>query len=145
VHLEYGLLNNAGFVVITGEIGTGKTTLIKTLLQRLDQTTLVASVFNTTVGPDEFFSLVLQELEQETAGHNRAEKIEQLNAFLISCYARGQRVVLIVDEAQNLSLETLEEIRLLSNLQTDKDYLIQISLNCDASCYIQIFNNWHNV
>ena len=128
VHLEYGLLNNAGFVVITGEIGTGKTTLIKTLLQRLDQTILVASIFNTTVGPDEFFSLFLQELEQETAGHSRAEKIEQLNAFLISCYARGQRVVLIVDEAQNLSLETLEEIRLLSNLQTDKDYLIQIIL-----------------
>ncbi len=128
VHLEYGLLNNAGFVVITGEIGTGKTTLIKTLLQRLDQTTLVASVFNTTVGPDEFLSLVLQELEQEPAGLSRAEKIEQLNTSLISCYARGQRVVLIVDEAQNLSLETLEEIRLLSNLQTDKDYLIQIIL-----------------
>jgi general secretion pathway protein A len=128
VHLEYGLLNNAGFVVITGEIGTGKTTLIKTLLQRLDQTTLVASIFNTTVGPDEFLSLFLQELEQEPVGHSRAEKIEQLNASLISCYARGQRVVLIVDEAQNLSLETLEEIRLLSNLQTEKDYLIQIIL-----------------
>ncbi|MBW1670577.1 MAG: AAA family ATPase [Deltaproteobacteria bacterium] len=128
VHLEYGLLNKAGFVVITGEIGTGKTTLIKTLLQSLDRTTLVASVFNTTVDPDEFTSLVLQELEQEPAGLSRAEKIEQLNASLISCYARGQRVVLIVDEAQNLSFETLEEIRLFSNLQTDKDYLIQIIL-----------------
>ncbi len=128
VHLEYGLLNFAGFVVVTGEIGTGKTTLIKSLLQRLDKATLVASIFNTTVGPDDFLSLILQDLEQEPAGPSRADKIEQLNKFLISSYAQGLRVVLIVDEAQNLSYQTLEEIRLMSNLQTDKDYLIQIIL-----------------
>ena len=128
LHLEYGLLNNAGFVVVTGEIGTGKTTLIKVLLQRLDQDTVAASVFNTTVGPEEFLALILQEFELEPTGPGLAEKIDRLNAFLISCFAQGQRVILIVDEAQNLCLETLEEIRLLSNLQTDKDYLIQIIL-----------------
>jgi general secretion pathway protein A len=128
VHLEYGFLNRAGFVVVTGEIGTGKTTLIKALLRRLDAKTVVASVFNTMVETDEFLALILQEFEQSPAGNSRAEKIEQLNAFLISCYAQGGRAVLIVDEAQNLSLEILEEIRLLSNLQTDKDYLLQIVL-----------------
>jgi general secretion pathway protein A len=128
VHLEYGFLNRAGFVVVTGEIGTGKTTLIKALLRRLDQKIVVASVFNTMVETDEFLALILQEFEQPRTGQGRAEKIEQLNAFLISCYAQGERAVLMVDEAQNLSLEILEEIRLLSNLQTDKDYLLQIVL-----------------
>jgi general secretion pathway protein A len=128
VHLEYGLLHRAGFIVISGEIGTGKTTLIKALLQRLDNKTEVASIFNTTVGPEEFLSLVLQEFDQDPAGLGRTEKLDRLNTFLIDHYARDHRVVLIVDEAQNLSIETLEEIRLLSNLQTAKDYLLQIVL-----------------
>ena len=128
VHLEYGLLHRAGFIVISGEIGTGKTTLIKALLQRLDNKTEVASIFNTTVGPDEFLSLVLQEFDQDVAGTSRTEKLNRLNTFLIDHYAQDHNVVLIVDEAQNLSIETLEEIRLLSNLQTAKDYLLQIVL-----------------
>ncbi|MEA3386553.1 MAG: AAA family ATPase [Thermodesulfobacteriota bacterium] len=128
VHLEYGLLHRAGFIVISGEIGTGKTTLIKALLQRLDNQTEVASIFNTTVGPEEFLNLVLQEFDQDVAGTSRTEKLDRLNTFLIDHYAQDNRVVLIVDEAQNLSIETLEEIRLLSNLQTAKDYLLQIVL-----------------
>jgi general secretion pathway protein A len=128
VHLEYGLLHRAGFIVISGEIGTGKTTLIKALLQRLDNQTEVASIFNTTVGPEEFLNLVLQEFDQDPAGTGRTEKLDRLNTFLIDHYAHDHRVVLIVDEAQNLSIETLEEIRLLSNLQTAKDYLLQIVL-----------------
>ncbi len=128
VHLEYGLLHRAGFIVISGEIGTGKTTLIKALLQRLDKQTEVASIFNTTVGPEEFLNLVLQEFDQVPAGTGRTEKLDRLNTFLIDHYAKDHRVVLIVDEAQNLSIETLEEIRLLSNLQTAKDYLLQIVL-----------------
>jgi general secretion pathway protein A len=128
VHLEYGLLHRAGFIVISGEIGTGKTTLIKTLLQRLDNQTEVASIFNTTVGPEEFLNLVLQEFDQDPVGPGRTEKLGRLNTFLIDRYAQDYRVVLIVDEAQNLSIETLEEIRLLSNLQTAKDYLLQIVL-----------------
>ena len=128
VHLEYGLMHRAGFIVISGDIGTGKTTLIKTLLQRLDNETEVASIFNTTVKPEEFLDLVLQEFEIEYTDAGRTEKLNRLNEFLIGCYSRGLRTVLIVDEAQNLSLETLEEIRLLSNLQTSKEYLLQIVL-----------------
>ncbi len=128
VHLEYGLLHRAGFIVISGEIGTGKTTLIKALLQRLDNQTEVASIFNSTVRPEEFLSLVLQEFDQDPAGLGRTEKLDRLNTFLIDHYTQDHRVVLIVDEAQNLSIETLEEIRLLSNLQTAKDYLLQIVL-----------------
>lgn len=127
-HLKYGLLHRAGFIVISGEIGTGKTTLIKALLERLDNQTEVASIFNSTVGPEEFLSLVLQEFDQDSAGLGKTEKLDRLNTFLIDHYARDYRVVLIVDEAQDLSIETLEEIRLLSNLQTAKDYLLQIIL-----------------
>ncbi|MCK4819409.1 AAA family ATPase, partial [bacterium] len=116
----------AGFIVISGEIGTGKTTLIKALLQRLDNQTEVASIFNTTVKPEEFLDLVLQEFELEYSGISRTDKLNRLNEFLIGCYGRCLRAVLIVDEAQNLSLETLEEIRLFSNLQTSKEYLLQI-------------------
>lgn len=129
VHLEYGLEHQAGFVVITGDIGTGKTTLIKTLLRRLSKDTLVATIFNTTVGPDEFLALILSEFELDAnipPGHQ--ERLDLLNEFLISCYAGNRTAVLIVDEAQNLGLETLEELRLLSNLQTEKDYLIHIIL-----------------
>ncbi len=129
VHLEYGLEHQAGFVVITGEIGTGKTTLIKTLLRRLSSDTLVATVFNTTVGPDEFLALILSEFELDTnMPPSHQERLNLLAEFLISCYATNRTAVLIVDEAQNLSLETLEELRLLSNLQTEKDYLIHIIL-----------------
>lgn len=128
VHLEYGLLHRAGFIVISGEIGTGKTTLIKALLQRLDNETEVASIFNTTVRPEEFLDLVLQEFDHDPRGAGRIEKLDWLNTFLIERYAKDHRVVLIVDEAQNLNLDTLEEIRLLSNLQTAKDYLLQIVL-----------------
>ena len=129
VHLEYGLTHQAGFIVITGEIGTGKTTLIKTLLRRITHDTIVASIFNTTVGPDEFLNLILDDFElpwNESDTHTL--KLEKLKAFLLETYSAGKKAVLIVDEAQNLSMDTLEEIRLLSNIQTTKDYLVHIFL-----------------
>ncbi len=129
VHLEYGLTHQAGFIVITGEIGTGKTTLIKTMLKRMDRDTVVASIFNTTVGPDEFLNLILDDFElawNESETHT--VKLERLKSFLLQTYTSGKKAVLIVDEAQNLSMETLEEIRLLSNIQTSKDYLVHIFL-----------------
>ncbi len=128
VHLEYGLTHQAGFVVITGEIGTGKTLLVKTLLKRIGPDRKVATIFTTTVGPEELLSLILQEFEVNCEASDHSGRIECLQEFLIDCYARRDRAVLIVDEAQNLTLECLEEIRLLSNLQTEKDYLINIIL-----------------
>ena len=129
VHLQYGLQQHAGFIVITGEIGTGKTTLIKSLIKDMSSDIVVASIFNTTVGPDLFINLVLDDFEIPYSGNDlHTVRLEKLNAFLIDSFASGRTVALIVDEAQNLSLETLEEIRLMSNLQTEKDYLIHIFL-----------------
>lgn len=128
VYLEYGLVNQAGFIVITGEIGTGKTTLIRTLLRKLDPETRVASIFNTSVGPEDILEMILREFEIPFSGRSKTECLDRLHTYLIEQYKQGHRVVLIVDEAQNLSLETLEEIRLISNLQTEKEHLIQIVL-----------------
>ncbi len=128
VYLEYGLVNQEGFVVITGEIGTGKTTLVRTLLRRMVPEMRVAFIFNTRVLPGELLEMVLREFEVEHGRGGKADSLDALHHFLIEEYRRGHRVVLIVDEAQNLSLETLEEIRLISNLQTEKEHLLQIVL-----------------
>jgi general secretion pathway protein A len=128
VYLEYGLMNQAGFIVITGEIGTGKTTLIKYFLSELNDTTKVAYVFNTNITPEQFLASIAQEFELQTSTLNKAQLISTINQFLIKAYAARHKVVLIIDEAQNLSFQTLEEIRMLSNLQTEKDYLLQIIL-----------------
>ena len=129
VHLEYGLSHQAGFIVITGEIGTGKTTLVKTMLRRMTGDTVVASIFNTTVGAEEFLNLILDDYELPwNENETHTQKLDKLKSFLIDIYTKGKKAVLIVDEAQNLSMETLEEIRLLSNFQTTKDYLVHIFL-----------------
>ncbi len=129
VHLEYGLSHQAGFIVITGEIGTGKTTLVKTMLRRMTEDTVVASIFNTTVGAEEFLNLILDDYELPwNENETHTQKLDKLKSFLIDIYTKGKKAVLIVDEAQNLSMETLEEIRLLSNFQTTKDYLVHIFL-----------------
>lgn len=128
VYLEYGLMNQAGFIVITGEIGTGKTTLIRTLLGKLDPEMRVASIFNTNTIPEELLEMILREFEIPSSGQGKTEYLNRLHHYLIEEYRQGHRVMLIVDEAQNLSLEALEEIRLISNLQTEKEHLIQIVL-----------------
>ncbi len=128
VHLEYGLLHRASHTVITGEIGTGKTTILKKILKDLPPETKYASIFTTTVDAEEFLDLILIEFSIPHIGIAKAEKLNSLNTFFIDQYARGNRVLLIVDEAQNLSLEVLEELRLLSNLQTDKEFLLQTIL-----------------
>ena len=131
VYLEYGIIEQAGFMVITGEIGTGKTTLIKYLLSKLaeiDPGTRVAYIFNTNLTPQEFLKAVLQELGIPSPSEYKTDILGALNQFLIQQYASRHKVALIIDEAQNLSLATLEEIRMLSNLQTDKDHLLQIIL-----------------
>jgi len=128
-YLEYGLLNNVGFIVITGEIGTGKTTLIKKFLSSLAKGTITAVISNTNLEPKEFLQMLLQELGIDySKDETKANLLNKLYYFLIERYAQRQRVILIVDEAQNLPLSVLEEIRMISNLQTEKDFLIQIIL-----------------
>ena len=127
-YLEYGLTDRIGFVVLTGEIGTGKTTLIKQLLKQISTDVEVAVVFNTNVSSQQLLELILYEFELEVPARGKAGCLDTLNQFLIEKYALGKRTLLIVDEAQNLSMNALEEIRMLSNLQSRKDPLIQILL-----------------
>ncbi len=126
--LEYGLLNRVGFIVISGDIGTGKTTLIRTLLSKLDPDINVASIFNTTVNPQEFLDLVLREFGLDPGQGNHSDRLNTLKKFLVRLHEQGRKSLLIIDEAQNLSIETLEEIRLLSNMEQEKEYLLHIVL-----------------
>ncbi len=127
--LEYGLTEKIGFVMLTGEIGIGKTTLIRYLLNRIEADTDVAVIFNTNILSDDFIKLILDEFEIEyDNGITKANAISILYEFLIKKYAAKRSVLLVIDEAQNLSDEVLEEIRMLSNLQTDDEMLLQIMI-----------------
>ncbi|WP_457571687.1 XrtA/PEP-CTERM system-associated ATPase [Desulfovulcanus sp.] len=127
-YLEYGLTENIGFILLTGEIGTGKTTLIRHLLDRVSSDTEVAVIFNTNVSADELVKLVLQEFEIQEVSPDKSINLDRLNTFLIEQFGQGKRCLLIIDEAQNLSKEALEEVRLFSNLQTETVSLLQIIL-----------------
>ncbi len=126
--LEYGLAESTGFVLLTGEIGAGKTTLIRYLLNQIESDMEVAVVFNTNVNSEQLLNLILQEFELEAHEDNKAKSLEILNAFLIGQYAERRRVLLIIDEAQNLNNDALEEVRMLSNVQSDDQVLMQIML-----------------
>ncbi|WDP90561.1 MAG: AAA family ATPase [Desulfobacter sp.] len=127
--LEYGLSEKVGFIMLTGEVGMGKTTLIRHLLNQNEAETETAVVFNTNVDALTLLRQILNEFEIPHGGvENKADLLELLYGFLIEKFAEGRRVFLIIDEAQNLSNDTLEEIRMLSNLQTDKELLLQIIL-----------------
>jgi general secretion pathway protein A len=126
--LVYGVNSGKGFVMLTGEVGTGKTTLLHALLGQLDSTTNSAFIFNPKLEPLDFFRMLFEELDIPATCSTKAEYLLALNRFLIEKLAENERVLLIVDEAQNLSTEMLEEIRLLSNLETPTSKLIQIML-----------------
>jgi general secretion pathway protein A len=126
--LVYGVESRKGFVLLTGEVGTGKTTLLHALLAQLDRKTLSAFIFNPRLEPLDFFRMLFDELGIETRCETKAEYLLTLNHFLIERLERNLTTLLIVDEAQNLSPEMLEEIRLLSNLETPSSKLIQIML-----------------
>ena len=126
--LVYGVKARKGFVLLTGEVGTGKTTLLHALLGQLDATTASAFIFNPRLQPLDFFRLLFDEFGIQKQCNSKAEYLIALNDFLIQLLERDQTALLIIDEAQNLSAEMLEEIRLLSNLETPSHKLIQIAL-----------------
>ena len=128
IHLQYALEEHKGFVVITGEIGAGKTTLINLLLRNLPQDVHVGVINHANVLPLQFIKMICQELELEVTGLDKAEMLDNLHGFLLRQFAERKRVVLIIDEAQNLPEKTIEEIRMLSNLDAEKHHLIQMIL-----------------
>ncbi|MBI4610639.1 MAG: AAA family ATPase [Candidatus Rokubacteria bacterium] len=127
-HLLYGIQQREGFIVITGDVGTGKTTLCRALLGKLDERTKTALIFNPMLSQEELLRSILQDFGLRGAGATKKELIDELNEFLIRLLTEGRNAVLIVDEAQDLSEQILEQIRLLSNLETEKEKLIQIIL-----------------
>jgi len=126
--LEYGLAERKGFVVLVGEIGAGKTTLLNYVLNRLPEEVNVAFVFHTNLNKSEFLELILTEFEVESAVDGDSERLYALYDFLLEEHRAGRRVVLMVDEAQNLAADVLEQIRLLANLETGQQPLLQIIL-----------------
>jgi general secretion pathway protein A len=126
--LEYGMMNQAGFNVVTGEIGTGKTTLIRHLLGQMDRGVTVGLISNTHQSFGELLQWILFAFKLDYRGKGKVELFHTFVEFLISEYAQGRRTVLIVDEAQNMAPETLEELRMLSNVNADKDQVLQVIL-----------------
>jgi general secretion pathway protein A len=126
--LVYGVEERKGFIVLTGGVGTGKTTLVRSLLSRLSGNTAVALVFNSTLSFDELLEYILQDFGLPKGGETRVQRLVSLNNFLIERRRAGQNTAIIFDEAQNFDSATLEQIRLLSNFETATDKLIQILL-----------------
>ncbi len=127
-HLRYGIEQGEGFIAVTGEVGTGKSTLCRALIEGLGPETDVAFLFNPPRSATELLQAIAQEYGLDPAGHQRHALNNQLNRFLLERKKRGRRVLLIIDEAQNLDAHVLEEIRLLSNLETASSKLVQIVL-----------------
>lgn len=128
-HLLYGIRDRAGFIELSGEVGTGKTTVLRTLLGQLDEEGYrTALIFNPKLSAMELFSAVCRDFGIPTDGRSIAQLHDDLNAFLLQENAAGRTVVLVIDEAQNLEPAVLEQIRLISNLETKTDKLIQIVL-----------------
>ena len=134
--LQYAIERREGFVVITGDIGTGKTTLCRALLEKTDQKTFTALLLNPFLSEEDLLKGILQDLGVISRGEARLsgrqpskqDLVNTLHDFLLSLVPLGARAVLIIDEAQNLPLPILEQIRILSNLETDKEKLLQIIL-----------------
>jgi general secretion pathway protein A len=126
--LRYGIEAKKGFIVITGEVGTGKTTLLRKLLRSLEDTVHSVFVFNTCISFPELLQVTLHDLGITPKDASKVTMLQELNDYLIKRLKQGHTVVALIDEAQNLSAEVLEDLRLLSNLETDREKLLQIVL-----------------
>lgn len=127
-HLLYGIKERKGFLEITGEIGAGKTTLCRALLNHLDANTKSAFVFNSTLPDMQLFQTILEDFGLPVERKTKSSMLRQFNNFLLEELSRNNNVVLIIDEAQNLKNSVLEELRILSNLETEKEKLFQMIL-----------------
>ena len=126
--LLYGIHQREGFMVIVGEIGTGKTTICRTLLEKLDRDIKAAVIFNSFLTEEELLESILQEYGFPSKGRSRKERIDALNKLFIHYLSQNKNAILIIDEAQHLSAPVLEQIRMLSNLETEKEKMLQIIL-----------------
>ena len=126
--LEYGVLNGSGFTVITGEVGAGKTTLIRQLLNELPEELVVGMVSNTQSGHGNILEWIMMSLDQSFDGLSYVGLYQKFQEFLIEQFANNRRTVIILDEAQNLQIEALEELRMMSNINADKHCLLQTIL-----------------
>jgi len=127
-YLDYGLKERIGFMLLTGEVGSGKTTLVRHCIRGLDSAVTLSKVSNTRVTAEQLLSLINEDFGIEHANRDKVRLVSDLNDFLIGEYREGRRALLVIDEAQNLTPDLLEEVRLLSNLETDDTKLLQILL-----------------
>ena len=130
-HLVYGINEAGGFIQLTGEVGTGKTTTIRSLLARAPKSAEIALILNPRLSATEFLRALCEELglgADDNAGADNKSLVDLLNRYLLRAHAQGRRVVLVVDEAQNLAPDVLEQVRLLTNLETETQKLLQIIL-----------------
>lgn len=127
-YLDYAVRERAGFILLTGEIGSGKTTIIRDLVKKHHKSIVLSKIFNTRVSSDQLIAMINEDFGLAGAGADKTVLLRDLNEFLIDQYGKGNKPVLIIDEAQNLAPETLEEVRMLSNLETDSAKLLQIIL-----------------
>jgi general secretion pathway protein A len=126
--LLYGIQQRVGFMVVTGEIGTGKTTLGRVLLEKLDKKVRTAVIFNSFLTEGDLLKVILQDFGFPCRGRSKKDRMDSLNLSLVERLSEGENAVLIIDEAQNLSVPVLEQIRMLSNLETEKEKILQIIL-----------------
>src|SRR5436190_12916418 len=128
--LMYGIQTRKGFILLSGEVGTGKTTLINRVLDWLHQQTMrTAFIFNSRMNTTHLFDFILSEFEIPCDSRSKSQQLMKLNQWLLERYRSGETAVLIIDEAQNLTFPVLEEIRLLTNLETSTEKLLQIVLS----------------
>lgn len=127
-HLLYGVTQRRGFIRLTGEVGTGKTTLCRALLAELGPRYHTALILNPALPPGQLLRAIVEEFGLDVGRGNRLTCLRRLNEFLLTVNSRGQDAVLIIDEAQDMTVEALEMVRLLSNLETERDKLLQIVL-----------------
>ena len=127
-HLLYGIRERKGFVQLTGEVGAGKTTLCRALLEQLDSRYSTALILNPVLNPDELMKAIAVEFGLEVRKHDRLETIALIGEFLLKQIEQNKETVLIIDEAQNLTEDLLEQVRLISNIETDDRKLLQIVL-----------------